>query len=108
VSFVKAASLRDLWCGEMRGVTVNGRPAVVVHVASCVASFEDRCPHLGVALSEGSLDGDVLTCKAHGWQYDVRTGRGVNPEDVKLKKLATEVRGDDVLVDPDHVEEVEP
>ncbi len=99
MSFEKAASLDELWCGEMRGVTVNGRRVVVVHVEGCVAAFEDKCPHLGVALSEGSLDGDVLTCRAHGWSYDVRTGHGVNPEDARLVRVATRVDGDAVLVD---------
>ena len=26
-------------------------------------------------LGEGALDGYVLTCPWHGWQYDVRTGK---------------------------------
>jgi toluene monooxygenase system ferredoxin subunit len=104
MSFAKAASLGELWCGEMRGLTMSGRRVLVVHLgghdAGCVAAFEDKCPHLGVALSEGTLDGDVLTCRAHGWSYDVRTGRGVNPEDTRLVRFAARVDGDDVLVDP--------
>jgi toluene monooxygenase system ferredoxin subunit len=104
MSFVKATSLDELWCGEMRGVTVDGRRAVVVHVAGCVAAFEDKCPHLGVALSEGTLDGEILTCRAHGWSYDVRTGRGLNPARARLVRFATRVDGDDVLVDPARVE----
>jgi toluene monooxygenase system ferredoxin subunit len=107
MSFERAASRDDLWPGEMRGLVLSGRRVVVIHVEGCVAAFEDKCPHLGVALSEGTLDGDVLTCRAHGWSYDVRTGRGRNPEAARLIRLATRVDGDDLLVDPARAEEVE-
>jgi toluene monooxygenase system ferredoxin subunit len=99
MTFVRAATLDELWCGEMRAVTVGGRRAVVVHTEAGVTAFEDRCPHLGVALSEGTLDGEVLVCRAHGWSYDVRTGCGVNPAGSRLVRFATRVEGDDVLVD---------
>jgi 3-phenylpropionate/trans-cinnamate dioxygenase ferredoxin subunit len=36
--------------------------------------MENACPHAGLPLSEGSLDGCVVTCTAHGWTFDVRTG----------------------------------
>lgn len=32
------------------------------------------CPHAGADLSQGKLDGAVLTCPRHGSQFDVRTG----------------------------------
>jgi UDP-MurNAc hydroxylase len=35
-----------------------------------------RCPHLQGDLSRfGSIVDDVLTCKLHGWQFDLETGR---------------------------------
>ena len=40
-----------------------------------VRAYEGRCPHQGALLAEGSLDGDVLTCRNHGWRFDVETGR---------------------------------
>jgi toluene monooxygenase system ferredoxin subunit len=107
MSFEKAASEDELWCGEMQGLVLSGRRVVVVRVEGCVSAFEDKCPHLGVPLSEGSLDGDVLTCRAHGWSYDVRTGRGVNPEDARLVRFPARVDGGDVLVDPSRSEEAE-
>jgi len=35
-----------------------------------------RCPHRKADLSQfGELDGDILTCTMHGWQFDLSTGR---------------------------------
>ncbi|MBD3882697.1 aromatic ring-hydroxylating dioxygenase subunit alpha [Phormidium tenue FACHB-886] len=35
-----------------------------------VQALEDRCPHRQVKLSEGRVQGDVLECAYHGWQFN--------------------------------------
>jgi len=99
--FYRAASLEDLWSGEMRGVCVAGKPVLLVNIGGEVRAYEDRCRHLGLPLSDGKLTGCVLTCPAHGWQYDLTTGQGVNPESVKLPPYVVKIEGDDILVSVD-------
>src|SRR5580692_3996554 len=36
--------------------------------------LEDRCPHEGYPLSEGTVKNGVLTCKWHNWKFEVATG----------------------------------
>lgn len=55
-------------------------------------AYEDRCAHLGVPLSEGTLEAHVLTCRAHHYSYDARTGAGINPKNVRLVGVAVAVR----------------
>lgn len=33
-------------------------------------AFEDKCPHRGVALSEGRIEAGQLQCSYHGWLFD--------------------------------------
>jgi toluene monooxygenase system ferredoxin subunit len=66
----------DLWEGELTGVQLGGKKIVLLNVAGKIRAFEDRCPHLGFQLSEGSLDGDTLTCVNHLWEFDTLTGQG--------------------------------
>jgi nitrite reductase/ring-hydroxylating ferredoxin subunit len=45
------------------------------------------------------LEGSVVTCPWHGWQFDVTTGKNtVNPAAV-VGCFAVEVKGDEVFVD---------
>ncbi len=81
----------ELWIGEMRGVLVDGRRVLVLRLEEGVFAYEDRCAHLGVPLSEGTLEAGVLTCRAHHFQYDARTGAGINPRDVRLATVPLRV-----------------
>jgi toluene monooxygenase system ferredoxin subunit len=75
----RIAALTELWAGDLVAARIAGTRLLVVRLGDDVHAYEDRCAHLGVALSEGTLDGRVLTCSAHHWQYDVATGCGINP-----------------------------
>ncbi len=89
-------TLDDLWSGEMRGLEIDGAPIVVVNLAGEIYAYVDRCPHSGQPLSKGSLDGHLLTCAAHEWSFDCRSGVGVNPATAVLHRL--EVRVEDEVV----------
>ena len=42
-------------------------------------AVQRRCPHKGADLGRfGDVDGCILTCNMHGWQFDLETGECVN------------------------------
>jgi len=101
VSCARACPLADLWVGEMRGLTVQGQRVVLINEGGQVSAFADRCAHQGVPISEGRLQGGVITCRVHEWQYDARTGRGVNPASAQLVRYPLEIRDGEIWVDVD-------
>jgi toluene monooxygenase system ferredoxin subunit len=99
MSFEKAADLGDLWSGEMVGTQVRGRPVLLARVGDLVYAYADRCGHLGLPLSRGTLAGTRLVCSAHLWEYDVVTGRGINPATACLHRFPVRIEQGVVLVD---------
>ncbi len=99
MGFTRAIALDELWSGEPAGRVVGGRKVLLIRIGDAVSAFEDRCAHLGVPLSEGRLDGETLTCRAHEWQYDARTGKGINPASACLRAFAVKIEDGQVLVD---------
>jgi nitrite reductase (NADH) small subunit len=74
----------------------------VVALANCagkLCAINNVCLHRGGPLGEGELNGQVVTCPWHGWQYDVTTGKLVNNPAVGVETFPVEVRGDDIFVD---------
>ena len=98
----RVCPLEDLWQGEMRPVVAGDRKLLLVHVEGVVAAFRDRCPHLGMPISEGKLEGHTLTCRAHEWQYDARTGQGLNPQNAALERVPVEIRDGYVCIRERH------
>jgi nitrite reductase/ring-hydroxylating ferredoxin subunit len=101
MSFRRGATLDELWVGEMKGVVVDGVPVLLVSLDDGVRAYEDRCLHKGVALSAGRLEGTKLVCSVHAWEYDVASGRGLNPGSVCLRAFPVRLVGDEIHVDVD-------
>jgi len=97
--FVRVAGTGELWSGEMMPCSAGGRRLLLVKLDEAIYAYEDRCAHLGIPLSQGKLAGRVLTCRAHEWQYDIATGRGINPARARLVRFPVRIDGSDILVD---------
>ncbi|MGA9278452.1 Rieske (2Fe-2S) protein [Ilumatobacter sp.] len=68
------AHLADLAEGSMKMVRVDGERVCLVRTASGVHAIDHACPHEGYGLTQGVLDGDVLTCAWHNWKFRVSDG----------------------------------
>jgi toluene monooxygenase system ferredoxin subunit len=97
-----AATLDDVWEGEMLAMTLGSVDVLLCNVGGELIAYEDRCPHLANPLSQGVLAENVLTCAAHEWVFDIRTGHGVNPETACLRRFPVRLDGDQVFVDVGH------
>ncbi|MDO9353758.1 MAG: Rieske (2Fe-2S) protein [Solirubrobacteraceae bacterium] len=72
--YVRVGDSADIAMGSTLATTVGDEPVCVVRVEDGLFAFDDVCPHRGAALSEGKLAGTTLTCSAHTWEFDVRSG----------------------------------
>lgn len=90
----EVASLDDLWEGEMTAVEVEGRPVLLINLDGEVLAYENRCPHQVWPLDDGDLEEEKLTCAQHLWEFDVSTGKGINPPTTTLVRFDTRVDDD--------------
>ena len=80
--------------------TSDGTEILLVYAdGGALKAFQNICPHQHFELVDGTLNDNVLTCRAHLWQFDVRSGKGINPSDCALAVYPTKIDGDDVYID---------
>jgi len=91
MQWVPVMELEELWEGDWAGVRAGAAEVLIVNVDGEIRAYENRCPHQGWPLHEGTLDGCLLTCANHHWVFDVLTGKGVNPDDARLKPVPVRV-----------------
>ena len=54
-----------------------GHRVCVAHSEKGVSAVKDKCPHQGVALSNGHCtEHGMIVCPWHRYQFDLETGRG--------------------------------
>lgn len=95
----KAADLSELPAGAIREVQVGGKPVALANVGGTIYAINGTCLHRGGPLGQGVLEGTVVTCPWHGWQFDVTTGKAVMNPNAGVGCLYSEVQGDEVYVD---------
>lgn len=98
---VKVCRLEDVVAGEMRAFQVNGVtwPVIVTRVDGELLACPGVCPHEDVALWNGELNGAVIRCPGHAYDFDLRTGRCVHDPDLVLRRYKITVVGDEIWVD---------
>src|SRR5712671_2973776 len=99
MAFKRVATLDELWDGEMTVLEIEGKVVLLVNVNGAIYAYADSCPHLGTKLSQGSLRRNVLSCSTHGWEFDVSSGRGINPKMACLESFAVKVENGVIFID---------
>ena len=93
----------DFRSGRIRVFTVGGRDVAVVRFGDRWHAFSNRCPHNGLPLDGGWVEGTIITCRWHGWRFDLASGNSPDvPADVegpRLRIYPLRVVGDDVQIE---------
>lgn len=64
----------DLTDGQPHAAEAGDTPVLLVRHDGRVYAIHDRCEHRGCLLSDGDLEGHVITCSCHGSRFDIRDG----------------------------------
>ena len=99
LEWIAVAALDDLWEGEVTDVQVGDELILLVHLnGGDIRAYQGHCPHQKTALADGKLEGNILTCTAHSWQFNLSTGEGVNPRSCQLYRYQVKVQDGTIFV----------
>jgi len=76
--FIRVADTSELKAGKTKKVTVEGIDVLIVNVEGKFYAIDSICTHYGGDLSEGIMQGKILTCPVHGARFDVTDGKVVS------------------------------
>jgi nitrite reductase/ring-hydroxylating ferredoxin subunit len=96
--FVRVARVEDIPAGTITAVKADGAEIALAHCDGGFYAVQGHCLHLQGPLGEGHLEGCVLTCPWHGWQYDVRTGQNEFDLAIRLRTYDVQVEDGEIRV----------
>ena len=96
--YVRVAGTADIPPGNGQVAEVNGHTLAIFNVDGTFYAIDNTCVHRGGPLGEGELEGDVVTCPWHAWQFNVKTGVSVTTPSASVKTYPVKVEGVDIKV----------
>lgn len=98
---VIVAKASDVKPGTMYKASVDGKDILVMNLQGEYFAMDDTCTHAGASLSEGKLDGNIVTCGWHGAQFDCKSGRLEKfPAKINsLKSYNVSIESDNIFVE---------
>lgn len=96
--YVKVAKVNEMPPGTAREFQADGKVIALFNVDGKFYATDNVCLHRGGPLGQGPLEGEIVTCPWHGWQYKVTTGEAVFNDQIKVQTFEVKVEGDDIVV----------
>jgi nitrite reductase/ring-hydroxylating ferredoxin subunit len=88
--FIEVANWTNFRRGRAPALSVVGKEVALFNVEGTICVMADACLHQGVSLGASKLEGDVVTCRGHGWRYDVCTGKTLHVPDYGVATYSAE------------------
>lgn len=106
MKYVVAAQTTELSDGRKKIVSLEGKEILLANVGNAYYAVDNRCPHMGGSLFEGTLDDGLIICPKHGSVFDIKTGKAVVAGKIlffrikvdNLHSYPVKIEGTDVLI----------
>jgi nitrite reductase/ring-hydroxylating ferredoxin subunit len=96
--FVRVAGTAEVKAGSGIVAEVSGKTVAIFNIDGTFHAIDNTCVHRGGPLGEGDVEGNIVTCPWHGWQYRLTTGECVKNPSAKVEVYQVKVEGNDVKV----------
>ena len=97
---------KDLPEGRVKTVTAAHKGICLTHFKGAFSALDNKCPHQGGPLGEGSIENGMLRCPWHGWDFDPCSGKPPGGYDDGIPTYAVKEEGDAIYVglepEPEH------
>ncbi|MGB5811861.1 MAG: thiamine pyrophosphate-dependent enzyme [Polyangiales bacterium] len=98
-TWLKVLDIDELPEGRVKPVTCRHLTLCMTHHEGQFAALDNKCPHQGGPLGEGSIEKGLLRCPWHGWDFDPLTGKPPGDfEDDGVDTYVVEIREDGIYV----------
>jgi len=99
--WLKAGQPEDLPPGGVIELRVLARVVAIFNHEGRLWAVDGLCRHQAAPLALGTFDGSTITCKRHGWRYDLTDGRCLTAgsEWARLRTYEVKVEAGNIFVD---------
>ena len=97
--FTRVAAAAEIPAAGCLSVQAQGHTLALYAYGGQVYAVDNRCPHMGFPLSQGTVKDGILTCHWHHARFDLATGGTFDQFADDVRAFPVELRGGEVWVD---------
>ena len=106
MKFTNVAKTEEIPVGTMKHFEISGKEILIANVNGKYFAVVDRCGHMNMRLSLGTLTDNIVTCPLHYSRFDVMTGKVVSgPHIMTVDELKKYNMPDEMLKMADQMNE---
>ncbi|KYC45516.1 MAG: Sulredoxin [Candidatus Methanofastidiosum methylothiophilum] len=87
MGFEKVCKVLDIKNGTMKKFEIGGKEILISNIDGKYYAINNKCTHRNGDLSQGKLEGNIVTCPKHGSKFDITTGKVLSGPKIPLLKL---------------------
>ena len=106
--FVRVADAEAVRENGRELVRADGRHVAVFFHEGAFHAVDNRCPHMGFPLMDGTVDDGILTCHWHHARFELSCGDTFDPFADDVPSYPVEERDGDLYVDPNPARDRDP
>jgi nitrite reductase/ring-hydroxylating ferredoxin subunit len=100
MAFVRVAGTEDIAVGQGTLIDINDVTIAVFNAGGGrFHATSPLCPHEDGPLAEGWIEGDVVVCPWHGFDFELDTGKCRVDDDLTIAVYKVRVMGSSIEVD---------
>ena len=79
---------------KQKKIEFDGKAIALFKIDGNYFATDDTCTHEKASISDGEIDGDIVTCPHHGARFDIKTGQALSlPAMFSVGKISNKGRG---------------
>jgi len=94
----KVLTKDELVEGRVKTVSIGTETYCLSHFEGEYTALDNKCPHQGGPLGEGSIEKGYIRCPWHGWEFCPKDGKSPGAHDDGIDMFPVEVRDDGVYI----------
>ncbi|BBD59795.1 Rieske [2Fe-2S] domain-containing protein [Nostoc sp. HK-01] len=96
-AWVRVATVEQIPDLGIFATKVAGHTLILYRQGDRITCYRNACSHLTLPLDTGTVENGIITCPAHGFQYQLETGECLTA-DVPLQSYPVQMKGEKVFV----------
>jgi len=77
MNYVKVAKTSQITPGNKLKIVHENNEILLVNIQGTYYALNNKCPHMGGSLYDGTLEGNSVVCPRHHSRFDLTTGESI-------------------------------